>query len=101
MGRILRPEGCVIIRDDADTLVKVKSIVNGLEWGSIIVDHEDGPLQREKLTFAVKKYWTALGVLFLFFTFFSMYCFVFLTYIFFLEGRDICKHFLWNASSIL
>ncbi|KAH1230740.1 putative methyltransferase PMT16 [Glycine max] len=58
-NRILRPEGCVIIRDDADTLVKVKSIVNGLEWGSIIVDHEDGPLQREKLTFAVKKYWTA------------------------------------------
>lgn len=59
MGRILRPEGCVIIRDDADTLVKVKSIVNGLEWDSIIVDHEDGPLQREKLLFAMKKYWTA------------------------------------------
>jgi len=59
MDRILRPEGCVIIRDDADILVKVKSIVNGLEWDSIIVDHEDGPLQREKLLFAMKKYWTA------------------------------------------
>nr|KYP74903.1 hypothetical protein KK1_007597 [Cajanus cajan] len=59
MDRILRPEGCVIIRDDVDILVKVKSIVNGLEWDSIIVDHEDGPLVREKLLFAVKKYWTA------------------------------------------
>ncbi|KAK7279991.1 hypothetical protein RJT34_25053 [Clitoria ternatea] len=59
MDRILRPEGSVIIRDDADALVKVKSIVNGLEWDSVIVDHEDGPLAREKLLFAVKKYWTA------------------------------------------
>ncbi|RDX57871.1 putative methyltransferase PMT16, partial [Mucuna pruriens] len=59
MDRILRPEGSVIIRDDVDVLVKVKSIVKGLEWDSIIVDHEDGPLEREKLLFAVKKYWTA------------------------------------------
>ncbi|KAK7357367.1 hypothetical protein VNO80_16652 [Phaseolus coccineus] len=59
MDRILRPEGCVIIRDDVDMLIKVKSIVNGLEWDSIIVDHEDGHLKREKLLFAVKKYWTA------------------------------------------
>ncbi|CAJ1977094.1 unnamed protein product [Sphenostylis stenocarpa] len=59
MDRILRPEGCVIIRDDVDILVKVKRIINGLEWDSIIVDHEDGHLEREKLLFVVKKYWTA------------------------------------------
>lgn len=59
MDRILRPEGAVIIRDDVDILVKVKSIANGLEWDSVIVDHEDGPLVREKLLLAVKKYWTA------------------------------------------
>jgi len=59
MDRILRPEGCVIIRDDVDMLVKVKSIVNGLEWDSIIVDHEEAHLKGEKLLFAVKKYWTA------------------------------------------
>lgn len=59
MDRILRPEGSVIIRDDVDILVKVKSIINGLEWESQIVDHEDGPLEREKLLFAVKKYWTS------------------------------------------
>ncbi|KAE9617338.1 hypothetical protein Lal_00034308 [Lupinus albus] len=59
MDRILRPEGSVIIRDDVDILVKVKTIINGMDWDSQIVDHEDGPLEREKLLFAVKKYWTA------------------------------------------
>ncbi|OIT33934.1 PREDICTED: probable methyltransferase PMT15 [Nicotiana attenuata] len=59
MDRILRPEGSVIIRDDVDTLVKVKRIADGLNWDSQIVDHEDGPLEREKLLFAVKSYWTA------------------------------------------
>lgn len=59
MDRILRPEGAIIIRDDVDVLLKVKNIANGLEWDSSIVDHEDGPLEREKLLFAVKKYWTA------------------------------------------
>ncbi|MCI91178.1 putative methyltransferase PMT16-like, partial [Trifolium medium] len=49
----------VIIRDDVDVLLKVKNIGNGLECDSVIVDHEDGPLQREKFLFAVKKYWTA------------------------------------------
>lgn len=58
MDRIVRPEGCVIIRDDVDMLVKVKSIVNGLEWDTIIVNHEDGHLKKEKVLFAVKKYWT-------------------------------------------
>lgn len=59
MDRILRPEGSVIIRDDVDTLIKVKRIADALDWDSQIVDHEDGPLEREKLLFAVKSYWTA------------------------------------------
>lgn len=59
MDRILRPEGSVIIRDDVDILVKVKRITDGMNWDSRIVDHEDGPLNREKLLFAVKLYWTA------------------------------------------
>ena len=59
MDRILRPEGSVIFRDDVDILVKIKKIADGLNWDSQIVDHEDGPLNREKLLFAVKVYWTA------------------------------------------
>ncbi|XP_074561430.1 putative methyltransferase PMT15 [Curcuma longa] len=59
MDRILRPEGAVIFRDDVDVLVKVKSITDGMRWDSQIVDHEDGPLQREKLLLVVKTYWTA------------------------------------------
>ncbi|BBN69775.1 S-adenosyl-L-methionine-dependent methyltransferases superfamily protein, partial [Prunus dulcis] len=59
MDRILRPEGSVIIREDVDMLVKIKSIIDAMEWDSQIVDHEDGPHGREKLLFAVKKYWTA------------------------------------------
>ncbi|KAG5558526.1 hypothetical protein RHGRI_008459 [Rhododendron griersonianum] len=59
MDRILRPEGSVIFRDDVDVLVKVKRVIDGMKWDSQIVDHEDGPLKREKLLFAVKVYWTA------------------------------------------
>jgi hypothetical protein len=59
MDRILRPEGTVIIRDDVDMLVKVKSLANGMRWDSQVVDHEDGPLVREKLLLVVKTYWTA------------------------------------------
>ncbi|KAL3570333.1 hypothetical protein D5086_027582 [Populus alba] len=59
MDRILRPEGNVIFRDDVDVLVKIKKITDRLNWESRIVDHEDGPHQREKLLFAVKSYWTA------------------------------------------
>ncbi|XP_021765165.1 probable methyltransferase PMT16 [Chenopodium quinoa] len=58
MDRILRPEGSVIIRDDVDVLVKIKKITDALEWDSQIVNHEDGPLKREKLLFAIKTYWT-------------------------------------------
>nr|XP_019069625.1 probable methyltransferase PMT15 [Solanum lycopersicum] len=59
MDRILRPEGSIIIREDVDILVEVKRIVDGLNWESLIVDHEDGPMEREKLLFGVKTYWTA------------------------------------------
>jgi hypothetical protein len=58
MDRILRPEGTVIIRDDVDLLVKIKSIADEMRWNRQIVDHEDGPLVREKLLLAVKRYWT-------------------------------------------
>ncbi|RLN07389.1 hypothetical protein C2845_PM11G30360 [Panicum miliaceum] len=59
MDRVLRPRGTVIIRDDVDMLVKVKSVADGMRWDSQIVDHEDGPLVREKILLVVKKYWTA------------------------------------------
>ncbi|PKU60817.1 putative methyltransferase PMT15 [Dendrobium catenatum] len=59
MDRILRPEGTVIIRDDVDVVIKIKSFTDGMRWESQVVDHEDGPLQTEKLLLAVKTYWTA------------------------------------------
>lgn len=59
MDRILRPEGTVIMRDDVDVLARVKSITDGMRWDSQIVDHEEGPHQREKILLAVKRYWTA------------------------------------------
>lgn len=59
MDRILRPEGTVIFRDDVDILVKIKSITDAMRWDSQIVDHEDGPHQREKVLLVVKTYWTA------------------------------------------
>lgn len=59
MDRVLRPEGSFILRDDVDMLVKVKRIIDAMNYDSQIVDHEDGPLVREKLLFAVKSYWTA------------------------------------------
>ncbi|KAL3618674.1 hypothetical protein CASFOL_037493 [Castilleja foliolosa] len=59
MDRILRPQGSVIMRDDVDVLVNVKSIVDGLQWDSRMTDHEGGPHVREKLLIATKQYWTA------------------------------------------
>lgn len=59
MDRVLRPRGTVIIREDVDMLVKVKSVADGMRWESQIVDHEDGPLVREKILLVVKTYWTA------------------------------------------
>lgn len=59
MDRILRPQGSVIIRDDVDVLLNVKSIADGIQWESKLVDHEGGPHVREKLLIATKQYWTA------------------------------------------
>lgn len=61
MDRILRPEGSIIFRDDVDELIKVKRLIDAMQYESQIVDHEDGPLVREKLLFAVKSYWTAFS----------------------------------------
>jgi hypothetical protein len=59
MDRILRPKGSVIIRDDIDVLTKVKKITDAMQWEGRIGDHENGPLEREKILFLVKEYWTA------------------------------------------
>jgi hypothetical protein len=59
MDRILRPEGSVIFRDDVDYLIKIKVIIDAMQWDSRIVDHEKGPHEREKILVAVKQYWTA------------------------------------------
>lgn len=59
MDRILRPQGSVIIRDDVDLLVNAKTIADELQWETRLVDHEEGPLVREKLLIATKQYWTA------------------------------------------
>ncbi|XP_010540274.1 PREDICTED: probable methyltransferase PMT15 [Tarenaya hassleriana] len=58
MDRVLRPKGSVIIRDDVDVLVRVKEITDGMQWEARIGDHEGGPLEREKVLYAVKQYWT-------------------------------------------
>lgn len=57
MDRILRPEGAVILRDDFDVLTKVNNLAQGMRWDTKLVDHEDGPLVREKILYAVKQYW--------------------------------------------
>ncbi|KAL5146422.1 putative methyltransferase PMT2 [Glycine soja] len=57
MDRILRPEGAVIFRDQANMLMQVKRTVKGMRWNTKMVDHEDGPLVSEKVLFAVKQYW--------------------------------------------
>ncbi|TKY65525.1 methyltransferase PMT15 [Spatholobus suberectus] len=59
MDRILRPQGSLILRDDVDVLLKVKSFADAMQWEARIADHEKGPHQREKILFAVKQYWTA------------------------------------------
>ncbi|XP_073133734.1 probable methyltransferase PMT2 isoform X2 [Henckelia pumila] len=61
MDRILRPEGAIIIRDNADVLIRIKKIVSGMRWKTKMVDNEDGPLISEKILFAVKRYWVAGG----------------------------------------
>lgn len=32
VDRILRPEGSLIVRDDAETIAKVESMTNSLQW---------------------------------------------------------------------
>ncbi|KAI4371528.1 hypothetical protein MLD38_019750 [Melastoma candidum] len=59
MDRVLRPEGSVIIRDDVDTLVKIKNMFDAMQYESRIMDHEQGPLERHKILWANKQYWTA------------------------------------------
>ncbi|KAL6987483.1 hypothetical protein U1Q18_013231 [Sarracenia purpurea var. burkii] len=59
MDRILRPQGIVMIRDDVDVLARVKAIVAGVHWESRMADGDGGPNGREKILFAVKKYWTS------------------------------------------
>lgn len=59
MDRVLRPEGSIIFRDDVDVLVKVKDIVDGMQYKSMIVNHEDGAFNRQKILLAKKLYWTA------------------------------------------
>ncbi|KAF8673214.1 hypothetical protein HU200_048764 [Digitaria exilis] len=59
MDRILRPEGTVIFRDDVDVLLKVQRTVKGMRWKTLMANHEDSPHLREKVLFAVKRYWTA------------------------------------------
>ncbi|KAK4794484.1 hypothetical protein SAY86_012478 [Trapa natans] len=56
---ILRPEGSIIFRDDVDVLVKIKSIIDGMQYDTRIADHEKGPHEREKILLASKLYWTA------------------------------------------
>ncbi|XP_020094339.1 probable methyltransferase PMT2 [Ananas comosus] len=61
MDRILRPEGTVILRDDAEVLNKVRRIVSGMRWKTKMIDHEDGPLVPEKILVSVKEYWVVSG----------------------------------------
>ena len=56
---LVRQQGSVILRDDVDVLLKVKSFTDAMQWDSRIADHEKGPHQREKILVAVKQYWTA------------------------------------------
>lgn len=59
MDRILRPEGTVIIREAVEVLTKIREITDRMRWKSMIMDHESGPFNPEKLLVAVKTYWTA------------------------------------------
>ncbi|KQJ87914.1 probable methyltransferase PMT2 [Brachypodium distachyon] len=58
MDRILRPEGTVILRDDVDVLLQVQRVATGMRWKMMMANHEDSPHIREKVLYAVKRYWT-------------------------------------------
>lgn len=59
MDRILRPEGTTIIRDVVEVLTEVQAIAEAMRWKTLIVDHETGPYNPEKILVSVKTYWTA------------------------------------------
>ncbi|GMN68504.1 hypothetical protein TIFTF001_037562 [Ficus carica] len=59
MDRILRPQGSVIIRDDVDLIVKIRPILNAMQYTTAIIDHENGPKWREKVLSATKQYGTS------------------------------------------
>nr|XP_048332718.1 probable methyltransferase PMT15 isoform X1 [Ziziphus jujuba var. spinosa] len=59
MDRILRPEGSIIIRDDVDFVVEIRSMMDAMEYDTWIANHEKGPHDREKILLAVKRYWTS------------------------------------------
>ncbi|CAM8973459.1 unnamed protein product [Rhodiola kirilowii] len=61
MDRILRPEGSVIFRDDVDVIRTFRDLLESLNGTARLWIMNDGPLVREKLLFAVKRYWTAPG----------------------------------------
>ncbi|KAK4266721.1 hypothetical protein QN277_023607 [Acacia crassicarpa] len=58
MDRILRPRGSVIVRDDVDLVMRLKSVAEAMQWETAVADHEDGPLHRHKILFALKPYST-------------------------------------------
>ncbi|XP_028798163.1 probable methyltransferase PMT15 [Neltuma alba] len=59
MDRVLRPRGSVIVRDDVDVVMRVKTVAEAVGWQTTVADHEDGPLHRHKILSAFKPYWTA------------------------------------------
>lgn len=59
MDRILRPQGSIIFRDDVDMLVKIKNLMDTMQYDTRIVEHESGPYMRVKILLASKQYWTA------------------------------------------
>ncbi|XAR71132.1 hypothetical protein NMG60_11028256 [Bertholletia excelsa] len=49
MYRIIRPEGAIIIRDDVDTVMKVKDITYQMRWKGNISESEQGSLHPKKI----------------------------------------------------
>ncbi|XP_052173833.1 probable methyltransferase PMT19 [Diospyros lotus] len=51
MHRLLRPHGAVVIRDQVDTIVKVKGIMEKMRWKGKVTNNERGPFHPEKILF--------------------------------------------------
>ncbi|XP_023758934.1 probable methyltransferase PMT17 [Lactuca sativa] len=58
MDRILRPEGTVVFRDEADVIEKIEKIAQRMRWNTKNVDQESGQFAMEKILVAFKSYWT-------------------------------------------